>query len=258
MAQSYPYRWDPLGNANGNMTGVGGTGWQVRTHVWNDFNQPDTMISGANRTDFSYDADYKRVKEVITYGATQRTVYQVHPDYVGGLGFEREETRVNGVLTRNESRHYVTVGGTVVAVVKTLDDSGSVSSDDTMTNYWHKDSLGSITAVTTASGTVLERMAFDAWGSRMTPAGRPEPAGYAPANGHRGYTGHEELDELALVHMNGRVYDPNLGRFLSARLPHRVARRAGELLGCCARSCSGGKGSRSNNWDETTAHKPGM
>jgi RHS repeat-associated protein len=32
----------------------------------------------------------------------------------------------------------------------------------------------------------------------------------------RGYTGHEELDEVGLVHMNGRVYDPQLGRFLSA------------------------------------------
>ncbi len=32
---------------------------------------------------------------------------------------------------------------------------------------------------------------------------------------HRGFTGHEMLDNVGLVHMNGRVYDPNLGRFLS-------------------------------------------
>ena len=32
----------------------------------------------------------------------------------------------------------------------------------------------------------------------------------------RGYTGHEQLDPIGLVHMNGRVYDPELGRFLSA------------------------------------------
>ena len=32
----------------------------------------------------------------------------------------------------------------------------------------------------------------------------------------RGFTGHEHLDALALVHMNGRVYDPVLGRFVSA------------------------------------------
>ncbi|MEL6980730.1 MAG: RHS repeat-associated core domain-containing protein [Pseudomonadota bacterium] len=32
----------------------------------------------------------------------------------------------------------------------------------------------------------------------------------------RGFTGHEMIDSVGLVHMNGRVYDPTLGRFLSA------------------------------------------
>ena len=31
----------------------------------------------------------------------------------------------------------------------------------------------------------------------------------------RGFTGHEHLDRTGLVHMNGRLYDPLLGRFLS-------------------------------------------
>ena len=31
----------------------------------------------------------------------------------------------------------------------------------------------------------------------------------------RGYCGHEHIDELALINMNGRMYDPLLGRFLS-------------------------------------------
>jgi RHS repeat-associated protein len=32
----------------------------------------------------------------------------------------------------------------------------------------------------------------------------------------RGFTGHEHLDDVGLIHMNGRVYDPVIGRFLSA------------------------------------------
>ncbi len=32
---------------------------------------------------------------------------------------------------------------------------------------------------------------------------------------HRGYTGHEMLPEFDLIHMNGRMYDPILGRMLS-------------------------------------------
>lgn len=31
----------------------------------------------------------------------------------------------------------------------------------------------------------------------------------------RGYTGHEQLDDSGLIHMNGRIYDPELGRMLS-------------------------------------------
>jgi RHS repeat-associated protein len=30
-----------------------------------------------------------------------------------------------------------------------------------------------------------------------------------------GFTGHTHADDVALIHMNGRIYDPNLGRFLS-------------------------------------------
>src|SRR5690606_22993248 len=32
----------------------------------------------------------------------------------------------------------------------------------------------------------------------------------------RGFTDHEHLDNLNLIHMNGREYDPSLGRFISA------------------------------------------
>jgi RHS repeat-associated protein len=32
----------------------------------------------------------------------------------------------------------------------------------------------------------------------------------------RGFTGHEMMDDLGLIHMNGRIYDPRLARFLSA------------------------------------------
>jgi RHS repeat-associated protein len=39
----------------------------------------------------------------------------------------------------------------------------------------------------------------------------------SPLNGdNRGFTGHEHLAELGLIHMNGRIYDPVIGRFLQA------------------------------------------
>src|SRR5207302_7150550 len=43
------------------------------------------------------------------------------------------------------------------------------------------------------------------------------PASAQPAaNTSRGFAGHEMLDAFGLVHMNGRLYDPLTGRFLSA------------------------------------------
>ncbi|MFN9731347.1 MAG: RHS repeat domain-containing protein, partial [Pseudomonadota bacterium] len=32
----------------------------------------------------------------------------------------------------------------------------------------------------------------------------------------RGYTGHEQLDGVGLIHMNARLYDPEIGRFIQA------------------------------------------
>ena len=45
-----------------------------------------------------------------------------------------------------------------------------------------------------------------------------DPAGYAALNSYttRGFTGHEHVDDLGIIHMNGRIYDPKLGRFLQA------------------------------------------
>ena len=64
-------------------------------------------------------------------------------------------------------------------------------------------------------------MSFDAFGLRRsanefgsyTDADR---AGFDTSVTTRGFTGHEGLDAVGLVHMNGRVYDPLLGRFISA------------------------------------------
>ncbi len=89
--------------------------------------------------------------------------------------------------------------------------------------YLHRDHLGSVRAVTDADGTVVSRAAYDPFGGRRLPDGtreageaeRAAAAGDAALDPARGFTGHEQLDRLGLVHMGGRVHDPRLGRFLS-------------------------------------------
>jgi len=81
--------------------------------------------------------------------------------------------------------------------------------------YLYKDHLGSITAITNATGTVVERRSFDAWG-RMR---NPDDWSYINIPPmtilERGYTGHEHLEAFGLINMNGRMYDPLIGRMLS-------------------------------------------
>ena len=70
------------------------------------------------------------------------------------------------------------------------------------------DHLGSLTALYDGSGSKVHEASYDAWGKRtLGQASMPLVT--------RGYTGHEHLDEIGLVNMNGRLYDPDLGRFLS-------------------------------------------
>jgi len=74
--------------------------------------------------------------------------------------------------------------------------------------------------VMAAAGNRVANWSFSAFGSRRRSTWQDTllPEEYAPitATTRRGFTGHEHLDNLSLVHMNGRVYDPKLGRFMSA------------------------------------------
>lgn len=80
------------------------------------------------------------------------------------------------------------------------------------TRYLHKDNLGSLTLITDDDGAVFERLEFDPWGKRIQ-----DPKRKSDYYIYRtGFTGHEHLDNVGLVHMNGRVYDPTLARFVSA------------------------------------------
>jgi RHS repeat-associated protein len=91
----------------------------------------------------------------------------------------------------------------------------------TKVEYWHKDHLGSLVATTDQAGAVTARYSYDPFGKRRTASGNYDANGAlvidwnSGSNGtDRGYTGHEHLDDVGIIHMNGRLYDTLLGRFL--------------------------------------------
>jgi RHS repeat-associated protein len=92
-----------------------------------------------------------------------------------------------------------------------------VLSGSTVTQrYFHTDNLGSISVITDASGNVVERDGYDAWGKRRFPNGADDPTGSLTSQVTRGFTGQEELADVGLVHLNGRVYDPLVARMMAA------------------------------------------
>lgn len=80
-----------------------------------------------------------------------------------------------------------------------------------------RDHLGSITHVFKSDGTLQQKLSYDAWGRLRNPQTHSL---YAPDSEPtlflgRGYCGHEHIQELGIINMNARLYDPYLGRFLS-------------------------------------------
>jgi RHS repeat-associated protein len=78
------------------------------------------------------------------------------------------------------------------------------------------DRLGSVDAIANSAGNLIETRGFDAFGKPRTGtwADATPPRLTSTATTRHGFTGHEHLDSLQLIHMNGRVYDYNLGRFM--------------------------------------------
>lgn len=115
--------------------------------------------------------------------------------------------------TNTEFVTYIAGDGYSAPVVykKTFDTAGATQEQML---YLHRDYQGSILAITDANAVVLEKRLFDAWGEIL----KVQNGGGFDLNVltilDRGYTGHEHLQIIGLINMNGRIYDPKLHRFL--------------------------------------------
>jgi RHS repeat-associated protein len=173
--------------------------------TWTSYDLPSLIqpTTDSNYNQFFYDAWRGRYKQVYKAGTPLETTI-----YVGGI----LEKWVRGSST--QWRHLIQVNGRTVAL---LNRSGTTNT----VRYPLEDHLSGMAVLTTSAGGVYVKESFDAFGQRRNPA---TWAG-APSSGdltlirdasRRGFTFHEHLDNTALIHMNGRVQDPGIGRFLSA------------------------------------------
>ncbi len=161
--------------------------------------------NGTNLT-FYYDADGQRYKQVKTKsGVTTTTVY------VGDF----EKVTESGSNSKVFTRHYVGSHTILTDVISGSSDAPSIS-------HITRDRLGSVSLIldgdrhidgNTAHSLVLERRDYDPFGKAII-----LPTGVLPSlfkTTDRGFTDHEHLLDVELIHMNGRAFDYKLGRFLS-------------------------------------------
>ena len=202
--------------ANGNIsskTGIGGYTYGTRPHAVATVDNTDGEIS-VNDQAITYTA-FDKVASVsetvgsdsyllnITYGPDRqrwRSVLKKNNAAARTIVFAGDyEIVTEGGVTKKMC--YISSGDGLAAVyVKQLGQLDKVY-------YAHKDHLGSIVKLTDNTGVEAFKASYDAWGRRTVTNNN--------FKFHRGYTGHEHLDEFKLINMNGRMYDPLLARFLS-------------------------------------------
>lgn len=184
------------------LTQVSNTGTPISPSTqditYTPYFQPATITEDVYQLIYTYSSEQQRIKGILKQnGTTINTRY-----YFGGY-----EKDITGSSTKH--LHYIDAGQGLVAII--VRENGV----DTY-NYVYTDHLGSILSVTNSSGTVTAEQNFDPWGRRRNPTtwtytSVPTPPSWL----YRGFTRHEHLPEFGLINMNGRMYDPIVGRMLS-------------------------------------------
>lgn len=185
---------------NGNMKQGDG-----KTLTYNAFNLPLTVSRSGSSSTFSYGADLQRYKQVLSNGSGTETTH-----YIG----KAAEVVIKGTSTTTK------VFIDDIAIVNKTQISGQSIASYAI-RYTLRDRLGSIVSLTDEANQLSEHRSYDPFGKprkgdyrQWNPATLAGILGSTPFT-RRGFTDHEHLDDAQLIHMNGRVYDYNLGRFLS-------------------------------------------
>ncbi len=196
---------------NGNITfktGVGGYTYDASTHphaVTEVENVDGNIPSDALLTSFN---DYGKIQHIEAADKNLQMDFEYGPD----------QERWYSALTKNGTDIRTTIyAGEYEKIIENgitrefyyLDGNAIVIRQDGVVKPYiaFTDNLGSILSVMDENGTKVFDASYDAWGKQTVVLNT--------IGLHRGYTGHEMLSEFDIINMNGRLYDPVLGRFFS-------------------------------------------
>lgn len=191
--QAQKYQYDALGRLKQDPH---------RAINWTAFDLPSSVTEDGQVWTFRYAADGERAKKSGPDGTTT-TFAGLYEKHVIG----RSVQHVFHVIGSDEPVADVTY---IEAALPNLPGTYDV-------RYPLADALGSTDAVADAHGIVEEHDYYDSWGLRSNPDGTPlKNLTLFQSLLGTGFTSQMHDDDLALVNMQGRMYDPALGRFLSA------------------------------------------
>ncbi|MCT2532888.1 FG-GAP-like repeat-containing protein [SAR92 clade bacterium H231] len=204
--QTYSY------DANGNN--ISGDG---RTISYTSFDKPSQIIKGSHKVEFEYGPDRSRYRRTDTNSSNGRVTDTL---YIGS---------VEKITNPDGSKEWKRTIGNVI-IKHTFNSGGSQTGKSE--HYLLKDHLGSPSLIMDKVAQVQQTLDFDPWGARRTTNWAAMSSteltntffkNHSVSNSvgtssltSRGFTGHEMLDEVGIIHMNGRIYDAKLGRFLQA------------------------------------------
>lgn len=174
--------------------------------TYNSFKSPvEIEEKNIDKISFLYNDNNSRT--AMFYGGLQNEKLErpLRKYYSADGSMEIKENKTTGIF------EFITyIGGDGYSAPIVVKSNGTVQ--DYL--YLQRDYQGSIVAITNQAGTIVEKRLFDAWGAIVSVQ---DGAGNALAGLSildRGYTGHEHLQSVGLINMNGRIYDPKLHRFL--------------------------------------------
>ena len=217
-SNSYLLHYD----ANGAITHYDAANGDDRWITWNALQLPTEVLVGDSALDttptardrFLYGPDGQRFYKEASWLDDTGSLRTEHTFYLGAY----EDLRPAGDPDYRRIEKAL-LDGTVLHVTTT----SHTAQVETTVEYLHRDHLGSVERVTDEAGQSLVDLGFDPFGERRK-ADWAGPLSESELetllNGvnlttNRGFTDHEHLDRTGLIHMNGRIYDPALGRFLS-------------------------------------------
>lgn len=189
---------------------IGYTSFDKVTHVM----QNVVDRGNYNQLDLEYGPNKDRVYQEISVWkktkkpgveSTVRKVFTLSQKYYVGSCFEKEVTKSGKTI----DRAWLIADGKPVAFVENKDTSE-------YEYYLHVDNIGTIVACTDANGKAKSRMYCDPWGCKVDAStGNLNPVSMGHEVTDRCFTGHEHIDDFYMINMDGRVYSPYLGRFIS-------------------------------------------